>query len=597
MGTTRLLEFFQQKGKITKEQADDIRVRQANEEKNEESLLLEGGLVKDDDIAKAKGEIFNYPYVDILNESIDESVFNLISADKLKRYRAVPFAKAGHIIKVAMVDPFDVQAIQALQQLLKGHGRVLAHISTVKAINHILDRKAGSFISAEVTDALSKVGDEVKSVDITDAESLDDASIRNAPVARIVNSIMRYAVKSEASDIHIEPQERQVRVRFRINGVMTEKLILPKTLHSALVARIKIVSDMKIDEKRIPQDDRFQVVVDNKRVDVRVSTLPSIFGEKIVMRLLDNSGGVPTLETTGLRGKAYKNFIDAIKATSGIILITGPTGSGKTQTLAGALGRLNDPTVNIITLENPVEIKIPGVTQVQINPDVGFTFASALRSVLRQDPDIIMIGEIRDEETAQLAVEASLTGHLVLATLHTNGAAAAIPRLLDMNVASYLLASSLKLAAAQRLPRRLCNYCKKAVVATPEKIAHIQGVLGSINGFDLANYMTQYSQSEEGKKQKAVMPTVDQNGNKVISFYEPVGCEKCNNLGYKGRIGIFEAMIVSDAIKKLISDDVPEGDINKVAVSEGMITLIQDGYLKAVEGITTIEEVLRVSRV
>jgi len=596
VSNTRLLEYLQQKGKIDKAQADKVKVLLAKGSKSEEVLIKEANLVDVEQIAQAKGALFNFPYVNLKKQTIDDSVFNLVSAEKLKRFRSVPFAKAGHIIKVAMVDPFDIQAIQAIQQYIKGEGRVLAHIASEESIRFVLDKNAGSYISTEVSDALSKVEDDVKQIDLNDAESLDDADIKNAPVAKIVNSIMKYAVKTEASDIHIEPQESKVRVRFRINGIMMEKLVLPKSLHSALTARIKIISNMKIDEKRLPQDNRFQINVADHRVDVRVSTMPSIYGEKTVMRLLDATGGVAKLETTGMRGSAYKEYTEIIKATNGIVLITGPTGSGKTFTLAGTLDRLNSSKVNIITLENPVEIRIPGVTQVQINPAVGLTFAVALRSVLRQDPDIVMVGEIRDEETAQLAVEASLTGHLVLATLHTNGAAAAIPRLVDMGIPSYLLASTLKVSVAQRLPRRLCPKCKKSTVLTPDKLAHVQEELKGINGFDVLQYVTQYSQSESGIKAAVKAPTIGENGEKILEMYEAVGCDACGGSGYKGRIGIFEVMPISDEIRTIMTKHVPESEINQIAVNEGMISMVQDGYIKALEGMTTLEEVLRVSR-
>jgi type IV pilus assembly protein PilB len=596
VSNTRLLEYLQQKGKIDQIQADKVKVMLANGSKSEEALILEAKYVDKEEIAQAKGDLFNFPYVNLREQKIDDSVFNLVSAARLKKFRAVPFAKAGHIVKVAMVDPFDIQAIQAIQQSIKQEGRVLAHIASEESIRFILDRNAGSFISTEVSEALSNVESDVKKIDLNDAESLDDADIKNAPVAKIVNSIMKYAVKTETSDIHIEPQEKQIRVRFRIHGVMIEKLILPISLHSALTARIKIISDMKIDEKRIPQDDRFQIDVEDHVLDVRVSTMPSIYGEKTVMRLLDSTGGVAKLETTGMRGSAYKAYTDVIKATNGIVLITGPTGSGKTFTLAGTLDRLNDPKVNIITLENPVEIRIPGVTQVQINPAVGLTFAVALRSVLRQDPDVVMVGEIRDEETAQLAVEASLTGHLVLATLHTNGAAAAIPRLVDMGIPSYLLASTLKVSVAQRLPRRLCSKCKKPVIVDAEKLAHISETLRDINGFDVVQYVTQYSQSEEGKKNSTKVPSVNANGEKTIELFEEVGCDSCGGTGFKGRIGIFEVMPVSDKVRDIMTKNIPEAEIDAIARGEGMVTMIQDGYIKALEGITTLEEVLRVSR-
>jgi type IV pilus assembly protein PilB len=379
---------------------------------------------------------------------------------------------------------------------------------------------------------------------------------------------------------------------------MTEKLRLPKNILSAIVARIKVLADLKIDEKRIPQDGRFPIKVGPRKVDLRVSTLPTVNGEKVVMRLLERTGGVPSLETTGLRGVSYKTYIDGAKATNGIILVTGPTGSGKTRTLAGTLDKLNEPIVNIVTIENPVEIRIPGVNQVQINPDAGLTFPAALRSILRQDPDIVMVGEIRDEETARLAVQASLTGHLVLSTLHTNSAAAALPRLLDMGIEAYLLSAVLNMSVAQRLPRRICKHCKEAYVATQEDVDEINKVLGNIKDFNVVDYLNAKCKTEENSSSKTSIkcPIDKGNGNYDIYLYRGKGCDECSHTGYAGRVGIFEVLKVSETIGRMIMENRSADDLQHQAVKEGMVTILQDGYLKALEGITTIEEVLRVSR-
>lgn len=602
MNTTRLVDFFQQNGKITQQQADEIRVEMAKTNKSEELLLEETGFATNLDIVKAKSEIFNIPYVDLKNQNIEDSVFSSVSVEKLKRFNAVPYEKAGHVIKVAMSDPFDIQAIQALESMIKPKfgGRLLVTIATQEDVNFVLDSNIGGFISTEVSQALEDVDTPVTELTEED-DTFDSVRLQNAPVARIVNSILQYAVKAKASDIHIEPQETQLRVRFRIHGVMVEKLILPKHLVESVVARLKIMSDLKIDEKRVPQDGRLQIKSGGLKFDVRVSTLPSINGEKVVMRLLDGSSGVPSLETTGLRGSGYKLFVEGLSSTNGIILVTGPTGSGKTRTLAGALDRLNDSKVNIVTVENPVEIKIPGVTQVQINPAAGLTFANGLRSILRQDPDVIMVGEIRDEETAHLAVEASLTGHLVLATLHTNGAAAAIPRLLDMGIENYLLASTMRIAAAQRLPRRICRECMEAYPVEPEYFENIKQTLSGIKDFDVVNYLTQLkavADREGAPEHLADMkaPTVGPDGKPVIYLYKGKGCQRCNNSGYNGRIGIFEVMPITNEIRALIMKKATDKEMEKVGREQGMITMVQDGYLKAIEGMTTLEEVLRVSK-
>ncbi|MCB9790673.1 Flp pilus assembly complex ATPase component TadA [Candidatus Nomurabacteria bacterium] len=604
MNTSRLVDFLQENNKLSKAQADEVRVELTKGSKSEESILVEKGYVTEEDIVMAKSTMFNIPYVDLKKVQIEDSVFSLIGADKLKKYQAVPFDEAGHVVKVAMADPFDIQAIQALESYLQKNSnvlKILVHIATQEGIQFILDSHIGGFVSTEVSDALEDVDLPITELKGSEADLLESANIESAPVTRIVNSIMQYAIKSSASDIHIEPQETNLRVRFRVNGVMVEKLSLPKTLKNSVVARVKIMSDLKIDEKRVPQDGRLQVRSGDKKFDVRVSTLPSIYGEKVVMRLLDGSSGVPALETSGLRGGAYQNFMDALKVTNGIILVTGPTGSGKTRTLAGALDKLNQSTVNIITLENPVEIRIPGVTQVQINPDVGLTFANGLRSVLRQDPDIVMVGEIRDHETAGLAVEASLTGHLVLATLHTNSAAASIPRLLDMGIESYLLASTLRLAVAQRLPRRICRHCFEAYPAPQEVVQNIRTTLSSIKNFDPISYLQSLCQQKDKDGAPEHLkdlqcPVVKPDGSQEMYLYRGKGCSRCGGSGYEGRIGIFEVLEAKGEILSMISERTPDSEINKAAIAEGMVSMTQDGYIKAIEGITTIEEILRVSK-
>jgi type IV pilus assembly protein PilB len=389
-------------------------------------------------------------------------------------------------------------------------------------------------------------------------------------------------------------------VRFRVNGVMTERLTLPKNLAPAIVSRIKIMSNLKIDERRLPQDGRLPVKIGDTKIDLRISVMPTIYGEKVVMRLLESEATDISLETTGLRGNAYKIFLDALSVTNGIILLTGPTGCGKTRTLACSLIKVNDPKVNIISLENPVEIRIPGVTQIQINPDVGLTFANGLRSVLRQDPDIIMVGEIRDEETAQLAVQASLTGHLVMATLHTNSAPAAIPRLLDMGIEPYLLASTVRCVAAQRLPRRICKECIEAYPASPEMITNIEETMKTMKNFDLVPYLkkvasTKHTQEENGSSTMRA-PDVGPDGKPVVYLYRGKGCDRCGGSGYSGRIGIFEVLDLTEKISSMIMENVTDKQLEDAGIENGMLTMIQDGYLKALEGITTLEEVLRVSK-
>ena len=600
MAQTTLLAYLQQKGVISEEDATRVQVERTRSPKSEEALIRELGLADNLTIAQAKSEIFKIPYIDLTALSIDESIIAEVPIENLKKYSAVPFERGTNYVKLAMLDPFDVQATQALQRRYPPSTRIEVYITTEESINYVLDRRIGDVMSTEVTEALEDVDVPVQDVTAEDPNLISSSDLKNAPVARIVNSIMQYAITSKSSDVHVEPMENRLRVRFRIHGVMTERLTLPKALGPAVVSRIKIMSNLKIDEKRIPQDGRFQVKMNSNKIDVRVSVMPTIFGEKVVMRLLESDTEGITLESTGLRGSAYKVFLDALTVTNGIVLVTGPTGSGKTRTLACSLMKVNDAKVNIISLEDPVEIRIPGVTQVQINADVGLTFANGLRSVLRQDPDIVMVGEIRDEETAELAVQASLTGHLVLSTLHTNSAAAAIPRLLDMGIEPYLLASTMRAIAAQRLPRKICPYCIESYAVLPEVVENIQVTLSGIKGFDLVAYLNRVvsTKKQKGEDGSAVLkaPEIGADGKPIVYMYKGAGCDRCGGSGYSGRIGIFEVLDVNEKISRMVMDNVTAQDIENEARGNGMITMIQDGYLKALEGITSIEEVLRVSK-
>jgi type II secretory ATPase GspE/PulE/Tfp pilus assembly ATPase PilB-like protein len=432
-----------------------------------------------------------------------------------------------------------------------------------------IDETYSQNLGEDVTAALKETsGPEVKTYE---AGHLGEV-IREAPIAQIVSATLEQAIHLRASDVHIEPQVGDTRVRYRVDGILQERLVLPKRLQDAVISRIKILADMKIDEKRIPQDGRFNFKMGEEEVDLRVSTLPTVHGEKIVMRLLKKSGGIPTLPELGLRGLALKNLEAQITRPHGIILVTGPTGSGKTTTLYAVLSKLNNNRVNIMTLEDPVEYEIPGVNQVQINPVAGLTFATGLRSFLRQDPNIILVGEVRDRETTGLAIQAALTGHTVFSTLHTNNAAGAIPRLLDLGAEPFLIVSSLNCIVGQRIARKICPTCKEEYdpeEAVKKDIIKVLGVLLS---------------KESPLKLYRGKGTV--NGTP---------CAACVGTGYLGRMGIFEVLPVSTEIAKLIATRASMDDIQQVAVKEGMMTIKQDGYMKAVEGITTIEEVLRVA--
>ena len=558
-----------EKGFITKEKFDQAKVKALTNGKSLENVLIEDELVSSQNYYQVKSEIYNIPYINVSERRIPVEILNIFSKDIAKKNQAIAFEETADVVKVAMVDPLDLQKTRFLTTIIGK--KIEPYFCDPISIRMVIDTRYGAQISSEVDEAMEDVAD---IIDVSGDGDFSNEDITSAPVAKIVNMILEYAVKHKASDVHIEPRESGIIVRYRMSGVLSEKLNFPKKLEKPVVARIKILSNLKIDEHRIPQDGRFQVKMDNQLVDIRVSMMPSVYGEKVVLRLLERGGNTIHFDQTGIRRQAKQDFLTGLSKTQGIILVTGPTGSGKTVTLASSLRLLNKPEVNIITLEDPVEIRIEGITQIQINADIGLTFANGLRSVLRQDPDIIMVGEIRDKETARLAVQASLTGHLVLATLHTNNASGAIPRLIDMGIEPFLLASTVNVVAAQRLTRKICEHCREEYIASEEQMDEIEKVLSDVPEFDFSELLRQ-------------------NNNKLI-LYKGKGCPKCGDSGYKGRIGVFEAFSVNEEILKLIADSAVSSDIESAAIEKGMITMIQDGYLKVLEGVTTIEEVLRV---
>ena len=483
-----------------------------------------------------------------------------------------------------MADPLDLQTIEFVER--KTGYKVIPFISTIKELEHIIDEIGGKAIGEEISAALQEISATTLKIDESQGDlSQDDSTIRDAPIARIVGMILETAVKIGASDIHLEPSEENTRLRYRVDGVLTEKRTLPKEMHDSIIARIKILAQMKIDEKRIPLDGRFKVQVGNTQTDLRVSTLPTIYGEKVVIRLLKEEGSIFTFKDLGMRGLSLKRFEESLLKPTGMILVTGPTGSGKTVTLASALSKLNTVRVNIVTLEDPVEIRVVGVNQVQVNPQAGLTFANGLRSFLRQDPNIIMVGEIRDSETAELAIQAALTGHLVLSTLHTNSSSGALPRLLDMGAESFLLASTVNVILAQRLVRKICPDCIEEYTPPPEIEEDIKSTLGSIETSKVLM-----------SKDKIIADDMKKVASGKIELFRGKGCEKCGKSGYKHRVGIFEVLEMSPKIAELTLERKPADLIEKVAIEEGMLTLLQDGYLKVLEGITSLEEVLRVAK-
>lgn len=537
-----------------------------------DELVEKAGVVDQVGLIKAKAKLYNVPFVTLKDLASSPEALAKIPESVAEHYQALPFEFETKTkqLSIAMANPLDLQTISFLEA--KSDTKVKPFMAMTEELVSEIPRRYSQGLSAEVSQVLQESVDYEASSKVYDVKKIGDV-IREAPIAKIVATVLEFAVKARASDVHIEPLESHTRVRYRIDGILQEKLVLPRKVHEAVVSRIKILAELKIDERRLPQDGRFSFRAEDQEVDLRVSSLPTVDGEKIVMRLLRKTSNVPTLGELGLRGMALKVVEESIKVPHGIVLITGPTGSGKTTTLYSVLHILNTSRVNIVTLEDPVEYQIDGVNQVQINVKAGLSFATGLRSFLRQDPNIIMVGEIRDNETADLAIQASLTGHLVFSTLHTNSSSGALPRLLDMQAEPFLLASSMTCVAAQRVLRKICDNCRETYAPPAQALDEMKKVLGPLYDAFVS--------------QQAGKPVMLSRGRK---------CEKCGDTGYKGRIAIFEVLKVTEKIGKLILERAPAIQIEQAAVADGMVLMEQDGYLKALEGITTLEEVMRVAK-
>ena len=561
--TSILLEEHQ----ITPEQYNKLKLVALNGEKTLDSVVLESKIVREETYYEARAKLFNLPFVSLSALPSSPEALGFIPKSIAERLNLIPFAydKEKMSISVAMIDPLDLDGINFIRQKTKLSVEVFQGIPT--EVKDAIQNQYTVGLIGEVKEALKET-EQISQIKTFDKESISRV-IKDAPIAKIVATTLEYAVKSRASDVHIEPQEDRMRVRYRIDGILYERLSLPKGVQEAVVSRIKILSDLKIDEHRMPQDGRFNFKFGDQEVDLRVSVLPTSFGEKVVLRLLRKSGGVPSLTDLGLRGTALKNLEASILRPHGIIIVCGPTGSGKTSTLYSVLTRLNTTRVNILTLEDPIEYQIAGINQVQINPDVGLTFATGLRSFLRQDPNVILVGEIRDKETTELAIQAALTGHLVFSTLHTSSASGALPRLIDMGAETFLLASTLNATVGQRIARQICSQCKTSYVPP-------QGIIDEIK--------------------KTLGPLMPPQKSESVSLYKGQGCDYCGHSGYLGRVGIFEVMPISEKIARVILEKGDAASIEQLAVSEGMITMKQDGYLKVLEGISTVDEILRVAQ-
>ena len=526
-------------------------------------ILIQKGVIGEGDLLKARGIQFGLPlWPTISTGNMDTSFTERIPIQFLKKYKMVPVIRSDGVY-IAVNDPTLFQPIDDLHIILGWDGveTVLAPSSTIfSAINFAYDMSSHS-AEQVIQDMHEEDRDMILSAVEETGDLLDDTS--DAPVIKLVNLMLSQAVKARASDIHIEPYQNRIKIRYRVDGVLYDMLSPPKHIQSTLISRIKVMARLNIAEKRLPQDGRIEIKIGDKNVDIRVSTIPTAFGERVVLRLLDKANVLLKLSDLGMSEQRLKIFNELITSAHGIILVTGPTGSGKTTTLYAALSSLNNPDINIITIEDPIEYQIEGIGQIQVNPKINITFANGLRSIVRQDPDVILVGEIRDLETAEIAIQAALTGHLVFSTLHTNDSASAVTRLIDMGIEPFLVTSSVIGILAQRLVRNVCNECKEEYIPDEESLENI-----------------------------GITPEMF-SGKKIC---KGKGCQDCLNTGYKGRTGIFEFMILDDAIKSLILKTSDSNAIKKKAVNQGMVTLRQDGALKVLNGITTVEEILRITQ-
>jgi type IV pilus assembly protein PilB len=523
------------------------------------------------------------PYANLNSIQVPEDVLKLLNRETAETYMAVPFGMQQGRLAVGMLDPTNIQAVDFLSRKV-GH-TITVYLASRASIDHVL-AMFHTDIGADVAGALdiAKVDDHPK-VEAKNPKAVQNL-VQDAPITRALNAILDYAAQSRASDIHIEPREHELKIRYRIDGILQETMTLPKSIEPALISRIKIMANLRIDEHRIPQDGQFQISSSGREIDLRIAIAPVVWGEQVVIRLLDKSGTVLTLDSLGFRGRAMRVIEEGIHKPHGMTLSTGPTGSGKSTTLYAVVQALKDVAINIVTLEDPVEYKMDGINQIQVNPDVGLTFASGLRSILRQDPNVVLVGEIRDKETADLAVQAALTGHVVLSTIHTNSAAGVLPRMLDMGIEPFLIASTINTVVGQRLVRKLCPKCKTEFDTDEAQTKSVMDTLHEV-------LPKNKGEVEKVKKDVGyeIIPLADQKSYKM---YQAVGCKECVK-GYKGRIGIYEVFGMTPDMEKLLLQHATTSDVQIQAQKNGMITMKQDGYFKALNGQTTLEEVARVA--
>lgn len=572
----KLIKLLVDEGLIEKPVIDAAVKRAADVNKPLFSLLADEGILDNELLVHAVAQVSGVPYVNLENSIISQDILSLLPSDIAERFMAVPLAEVQNRLAVAMIDANNVQAVDYLSNRIQRPLKVF--MASEESVRHVLDQYKTDLSTVNMAAQASQ--EEMRS-ETSDIKTI----VQDSPISRALSTILEYAVKSHASDVHIEPLEKALKIRCRVDGVLREIMQLPKSIEPALVSRIKILSNLKIDEHRIPQDGQFAVSVAGKEVDLRIAISPVVWGEQVVIRLLDKTGNSFNLEDMGYAGRALRAIRKGIKRPNGMILTSGPTGSGKSTSLYALIKEIKDDTVNIVTLEDPVEYKIDGVNQIQVNAEVGLTFASGLRSILRQDPDIVMVGEIRDGETANLAVQAALTGHLVFSTLHTNSASGVLPRLLDMGIEPFLIASTVNTIIGQRLVRRVAKR-RDLYQSSPLETQTIQSTVGHL----LPQTKEQVAAFSQDLGYDS-LPLANQS-----SFILAKGRDAPQTPhGYSGRAGLYEVMDVTEEIQNLIVRRATTAEIQKAAIQQGMITMRQDGYLKALNGITTLEEVNRVA--
>ena len=573
-----LLQTLVQRNILAAEAALKLKEEALASQKLVEELLVQKNLVEEELLFSIKAEMLQIPLRAIEPKDIPLKVLELIPEDSSQHYRMVALAKREGMVEIGMMAPEDPKAKEALN-FLSRQGNFSFQVALLSVSQFTAVMRSYKNQKSEMSQALVQLQQEIKEEKGKEQKPQFARLVEEAPVTKMVAVILRNAVEGKASDIHIEPAKEKLRVRFRMLGDLYSSLFLPKRVHQAVVSRIKILSNLKIDEQRVPQDGRFSTIIEERSVDFRVSTFPTALGEKVAIRVLDPEVGLKSFDGLGLEGSNLEKVKQALQRPFGLVLVTGPTGSGKTTTLYAMLQNINKESLNVVSLEDPVEYLLEGVNQSQIRPEIQYDFAQGLRQVLRQDPDVIMVGEIRDKETASLTVHAALTGHVVLSTFHTNNAAGVIPRLLDMGVDKYLIPSTLSIAVSQRLVRQLCDNCKERVKPKKEMKELILGVLRKI----------------PASKEKSVGPLLKTSA-KDLSLFIAKGCKKCGVTGYSGRIGLFEVLLMTDELSDIVLTVPSEVEIKKEGVHQGMMNLRQDGVLKAIDGITTMEEVIRVTK-